>query len=401
MENELQARQHQSVDSELIGLLDKICHQIEIPDGRYALAQERFDSIGNYLSEPGSELYQYQPKIYVQGSAWTGTTVKPPKGNEFDVDLICQLLVGEHYPQQAFKQLIYDRLARRGCYKLIMMNRAIRVQYVDEFHLDITPAIPDLDLGPQNIKVTDKEVGRWKESNPKEYALWFKAIGEMEPDISYKNRSQMEALANIEPLPAPTLTRPLLNRIVQLEKTHRNHMFGEDKNAPISAIIATLTAMAYEHQIRRGRFDSYADFVRAVVRSLPQFLTPSPNAGGVESLPNPANPFENYADKWIARPQRRTAFFHWHPKMVEHFDRILGTLGQGSDEVHWYLANSFGASVVNEAVVANSAERLISLEAGLRGVQRGSGLITSTSLAAAYVTSSSVKAVPRHTNFGS
>ncbi len=211
LENELYARRNQSVDTELIGLLDKICQNIEIPEGKYALAVERYQSIAEYLGEKGSALHPYKPDIFPQGSASTGTTVKPPKGNEFDVDLICQLEVPDRYPHQAFKQLIFERLQARGCYTLIQMNRCIRVQYVDEFHLDITPAIPDIDLRPENIKVTDKEVGCWKESNPKDYASKFADAARLEPIAAYNNRAQMESFANIEPLTiGQTLSRASL-----------------------------------------------------------------------------------------------------------------------------------------------------------------------------------------------
>ena len=51
LDNELNARRNQSVDSELIGLLDKICQNIEIPESKYALAVERYESIAEYLGE--------------------------------------------------------------------------------------------------------------------------------------------------------------------------------------------------------------------------------------------------------------------------------------------------------------------------------------------------------------
>ena len=137
--------------------------------------------------------------------------------------------------------MVYNRLKQRGCYTLERKNRCVRVQYANEFHIDITPAIPDADLGPENILVTDKEIGRWKESNTKDYAVWFRGIAILSPRISYADREVIKSFsAAAEPLPAPKFSKPMLNRIIELMKRHRDIRFDGDRSAPISAIITTL-----------------------------------------------------------------------------------------------------------------------------------------------------------------
>jgi Second Messenger Oligonucleotide or Dinucleotide Synthetase domain len=168
--DESQARQHQSLDYEVVGLLDCICRNLEITEAMFRLAEERYISIAQYLEEKDSSLAVHRPVIYPQGSAKIETTVRPIGENEFDVDVICQLLLSERTSQTDFLSLLHDRLAARKCYTLKRMNRCVRVQYANEFHIDITPGIADRNQGPENIFVTDKELGRWKESNPKDYA---------------------------------------------------------------------------------------------------------------------------------------------------------------------------------------------------------------------------------------
>jgi len=131
----------QSFDQEVIGLLDAICAELEITPAMFQLAKERYASIAAYLNEEGSPLRQFYITIYPHGSTNLETTVKPSNGGEHDVDVIARLLVQETSPQTAFLDLIYNRLKQRGCYTLKRMNRCVRVQYADEFHIDITPAI--------------------------------------------------------------------------------------------------------------------------------------------------------------------------------------------------------------------------------------------------------------------
>jgi hypothetical protein len=389
-------RLRRSFDSELIGLLDAICAELEISEAMFALAKERYDSIATYLNEPGSPLRPFNPKIHPQGSINIGTTVKPLFSNEFDVDVICLMALGTRLSKESFKKLVYDRLAQRGCYTLREMNRCIRVQYANEFHIDITPAIPDDIQGPQNILITDKEQGRWKESNPRDYAEWFRESAKFQPRISYNESIALSASdrALVEPLPAPKSSRPILNRIVQLLKRHRDEMYKGHKDAPISAIITTLCA----HSYRRNTsivFDSEAEFLSRVVADMPKSIT---RDGVIETVPNPQNPLENFADKWLRKPQRRAEFYKWHAAVVAHFDSIIYKEGRSKTDLVNELSAAYGKDITNRAVVANAEQRRAAAESQTIGVTKGSGLIAPS--AGIYVTTKQVVPVRKHTNFG-
>jgi hypothetical protein len=57
------------------------------------LAESHYHSICDWLGHEESELYQFAPDLYPQGSVALGTTVKPQTGDEYDVDLVCELNV--------------------------------------------------------------------------------------------------------------------------------------------------------------------------------------------------------------------------------------------------------------------------------------------------------------------
>ena len=385
----------QSFDQEVIGLLDAICAEPEITPKMFQLAKDRYESIAAYLNEEGSPLRQFYITIYPHGSTNLETTVKPINGAEHDVDVICRLVVQETCPQTAFLDLVYNRLKQRGCYTLRRMNRCVRVQYANEFHIDITPAIPDVDLGPENILVTDKEIGRWKESNTKDYRVWFHGIAILSPRISYADREIMKSFSAAEPLPAPKFSKPMLNRIVQLMKRHRDVMFDGDRNTPISAIITTLAALSYEYHVKRNIFPNQIEFLQAVVRDMPNFIA---RVGGEERVPNPANPLENYADKWLRHPERRTAFHKWHAAVVIHVAEVLGSADAGKLTLFQNLSSAYGDNVVKAATLKRAELRRIESDAKLVGVAKTSGLIAP--ITAGSPLKRSVMPVLRHTNFG-
>src|SRR5205085_1458721 len=135
------------LEQQLVGLLDRICIDLEITDAMFRTAEERYNSIAEYLGGDGSPLAIFHPALYPQGSVNLRTTVIPISDCEFDVDVICQLTVSGGMPQQAFLDLVFNRLNQRGIYTLKRMNRCVRVQYANEFHIDITPALPDTNQG--------------------------------------------------------------------------------------------------------------------------------------------------------------------------------------------------------------------------------------------------------------
>lgn len=387
------AARNRSLDGELFGLLDAICQQFEITESMFEEAKGRYESIAKYLQEPVSPLAQYDPEIYPQGSVNLGTTVRPINENEYDVDVICQLEVPDRTTHAEFIALLYDRLEQRGCYTLKKMNRCVRVEYANQFHIDITPAIPDDSQGPENILVTDKASKRWKESNPRDYATWFKAIAARRPSINYANRELMAKEA-AEPLPEPTSSRPLLTRIVQLLKRHRDVMFDGRKEMPISAIITTLAAQSYEANVGNA-FDSQVEFVLTVIDDMPGYLEVD---AAVPAVPNPENPKENFADKWITHPEREEAFHEWHEKAAAHYRRLFDTPGDKT-KVAKELSAAYGESQVKQAMVKVAEQRKIAEDARQIGVNKVTGLIAPAA-AGIYQTTSKTMPVPTHTNFG-
>jgi hypothetical protein len=106
----------------------------------------------------------------LQGSTALGTTVKPVGRNEYDVDLVCHIPgAGRWLPPALCKKLVGDRLKANQRYSALLEEkpRCWRLNYANEFHLDITPSIPNDACLNGGELVPDRALRCWMATNPK------------------------------------------------------------------------------------------------------------------------------------------------------------------------------------------------------------------------------------------
>jgi hypothetical protein len=63
-------------------------------------------------------------------------------------------------------------------------------------------------------------------------------------------RGTIEKKAQVQPMPEYGFAKGVLRRAVQIYKRHRDIFFQGKENAPISIIITTLAAHAYEKAVK-------------------------------------------------------------------------------------------------------------------------------------------------------
>jgi hypothetical protein len=247
----------------------------------------------------------HAPELYPQGSFRLGTPIRPLFANdEFDVDLVCRLNIKkESTTQKDLKALVGDRLKADEDLKAILKERrrCWQLIYGRRFHLDVLPAIPDLERPGTSILLTDKDLVRWQFSDPIAYAAWFYA--RMGPQLTQLREALAKAAsASIEEIPEWRVRTPL-QRAVQLLKRHRDLRFATDPDSrPASIIITTLAARAYRQQPQ-----TYEALLQ-IVRDMPAFIE---NRDGKWWVANPVHPRENFADKWNETPKKKDAFIDW------------------------------------------------------------------------------------------
>lgn len=344
---------------------EHLADELDVPPSKYRDAQERYRAVGEWLNSNDAEIAKYDPDIYPQGSFALGTVVKPVGDEEYDVDAVCILnrAVRDSISQQRVKNLVGDRLKEHGTYTTMLDpakggRRCWTLKYADSshFHLDILPSIPDPDcydhlgnvpaeLLNSAICITDNTTWDgpilWpteNKSNPKGYAEWFKGrmkvvFEERKEAILASRRAQSDPLhktAQVEDVPDYEVRTPL-QRLIQVLKRHRDLRYGGDDDKPISIIITTLAAHAYDNQ---------ENLLDALLGVVPRMRDHIKHIDGVWWVANPVNPDENFANKWEETPRKAQIFFQWLTDVEREHASLLEP--GGLSKTASYLEESYG-----------------------------------------------------------
>lgn len=349
-------------------LLEQIAEDLDVPPSKYEDAKRSYDAVGDWLNRPESELAQYSPRIYPQGSFALGTAVKPEGDDHYDVDAVCVLdLDQRETTQQALKEMIGRRLKEHCTYDRLLdprdgKRRCWTLKYADgsRFHLDILPAVPDSDelavalgveerLARHAIAITDKQTWdvapAWPKSNPQGYVEWFK--DRMRVVLEKRRRVLLaEAGGSVQQIPDYRIRTPL-QRLVQLLKRHRDVRYTGDDDKPISVIITTLAAQAYDNEEELGP---------ALRNVVPRMRAGILRRNGQWWVPNPVNPQENFADKWNETPRKAELFLEWLTIVERDHEALaplVGRYGRGQ-QVAEILCEAYGRNPTSRAIQNNA-----------------------------------------------
>lgn len=370
--------------------LNQIGEALDLTPAQYKAVEERYTAVANYLASDNSSLKIYKPEIKPQGSFLLGTMIKPiMQDDELDIDLVCRLTGKQaSWTQYHLKHAIGDELKASEVYKRMLDeegNRCWTLLYAEstKFHMDILPAIVGQDhyllmersfsalesrqVDQLSIKITDRRLPNhrtevspefWPKSNPFGYAGWFN-------DRAALSETKMMSLReSVESLPEHVAKKEPLKRIVQILKRHRDMMYGGDEDKPISVIITTLAAKAYQKE---------ANIITALLNILDRVESfieqrPSPQHGQtIKWIGNPVNDVENFADKWPDEPAKEDNFYAWLAKAKEDFSILKsGNLA----EIARVLKAVIGTTVINETVRSTGVSRLFSESVILKNFDR-------------------------------
>jgi hypothetical protein len=200
-------------------VLYDICEELQLSESRYDQADSRYRAVGALLESESSPFRSQRPRIYPQGSMRLGTTVKPIAGPH-DLDFVMELsrdyqLVN---PMGLLLEL-YRFLKEHGVYgpMTTLKNRCVRIEYANEFYMDILPACRNTGVGNGCIKVPDRKAQMWKDSNPTGYANKF-------AECCRYHSLGLRVLAKAEPIPDQQAAEDkyILQLVVQLIKRWRD-----------------------------------------------------------------------------------------------------------------------------------------------------------------------------------
>lgn len=338
-----------------------LSRNLDITKTQHENLVKSYEAVGRCL-DGDTTLSTYHPMITPQGSLRLGTIIQPINDDDdLDVDLVfrligkspcwtqydIKLLVGQRLKNNATYRDMLDEEGRR-CWTLLYRQDSDNVK--ERYHMDILPCVADAghverlrmmeasafrsnEVDRISIRITDKErsdyrtetnKNLWLKSNPDGYAIWFASRCKTTRD------TRELIMESIMPIGKYVATKTNLQRIVQILKRHRDMMFNGDEDKPISIIITTLAAKAYQ-----GESSLYEGLSNVIDRMESHIET----KGGIYIIANPVNAEENFADKWIAHPKRKENFFKWLRQLKA--DR-LAIISQKGGELRESFARSFG-----------------------------------------------------------
>ena len=262
-------------DTNTIKFLKNFINEIKISDKINEKIEKRYNSLGEWLNREESNILKYNPEFYSQGSVRLGTAIKPVEDSEYDLDAVCILkkLTIDDISQLELKEVVGKELQKyhksnNYSKPLSEGKRCWTFEYSDNerFHFDILPAIYNKEgfeceltnnhlscneienlhteyaiAITDNTSKTYNQISKdWNKSNPKGYYEWFKQRCNLKK--SYKSIVAMES---IEDIPSE-IKDTIMQQIIMILKRHRDIMFVNDEDKPISIIITTLAAYTYD-----------------------------------------------------------------------------------------------------------------------------------------------------------
>lgn len=358
---------------EFTEILDELGENLDITEAQFNAAVTSYNAVGNWLCNDNSLLNKYSPSVKPQGSFLIGTAIQPyTEGQDIDIDLVCELTgKNQNWTQKDLKDIVKKQLEDHKKYESILDKEGRRCWTLkyrensvnnDQYHMDILPAIiangysialtkmfsesRSINFESLAIRITDKELlnyqsetdpDYWLKSNPFGYAKWFIDRAEI------SNLKVFSLNESIKPVPKYQKEKLPLQRVVQILKRHRDMMFKDDKERPISIIITTLAAYSYQGQ--RNVLEALIDVIDRMHLFIEHKLDQD-TGEPYRFVGNPVNKTENFADRWRDTPAKERKFNDWLKKVK--FDISNATEQNGQHNIIRTLSESFGDSAVKK-----------------------------------------------------
>ncbi|TXC81142.1 nucleotidyltransferase [Paraburkholderia azotifigens] len=338
-------------------LLDSIAQQ-QIPTStQLEQIESSYNSTAQFLAQR-VEFDGLIKQIHPHGSRQLGTMVRPKDDSRdgFDIDLIARLEPAalrrygdERGPARLLNhfQVAFEEYANTHGLTLKKWDRCVTLCYAGGMCADIAPVIDDdpahsNPYGATHARIPDKSVARFESTNPLGYTKFFKERTAIAANLQAIEAAVFDSVrksAEIVPLNDPDeVFEPLLCRIVQVLKLHRNVSFGGSSGvqdyAPSSIFITTLAAHAYAEKAPIFH-TTPLELLLDVVEAMPtKFVSTSDGRKEFWELPNPAAPASNLAED-MNTTERQQAFRQWIAKLVDDIERILAVIEErkGIDSV--------------------------------------------------------------------
>lgn len=365
--------------------LDKMAESLQLDDTRRARMESAYKSIHQYVLEDPLFFKELVSEAYSQGSVRTGTTNKPYKGNEFDLDTVIQLkCLANRYSPDVIRKELERRLrepSSRWKDNLEPKSRCLRIHYENDFHVDVLAASQMSDSCKNTIVLLNKENKQICTSNPRGHADWFTYKANLVTEsLLERADKQFRASASLERLPSENFIRKKpLQRSVQLLKRYRDIFFSNDDTYATSSVILTTIAAQY-YNGEQSIYQAMNGIVNRIVNDADRFVGVY---GGRIKVLNPVNNNEDFTSKWDTEPQ----YYYWFLRFARHLkaEWVKFQTQQGLVNESRTLKGLFGEDAYNGGAEIRVKQMNAMREAGKLRQDRNTGILTSSTVASTII----------------
>ena len=367
-----------------------IVEKLDISPTLFKNAQSKYEALAAFLEQHGIEA-----TIYPQGSFALGTVTRPIQKADnpsYDLDCICQVSgTKSEYTPSGLRELIEKTLKGNDTYggKLVKWEECFTIEYADingvSFSIDLVPAVSDSDaekavlitkgLTPQIVvtsiaipRQNSEKSYRWISNNPKGFKKWFDDINDS--FLMYAPKFAEHGIiesASVEELPNE-VRRSALQRVIQILKYQRDAYYTKltngDELKPISALITTIAARIASKYPKKNC--SVFELLEYVLNRLEMCIHQTEMTfeqyalryddspvlsykNGKWTVPNPADPDDNLANKWNEDDRIPKNFFKWVTAIKKDLFEVLTQ--KDDNQFGVVLENSFANYDPNNPII--------------------------------------------------
>ncbi len=326
------------IDKLLIG----ICGKLQLPTELYNQADDRYQTISNRI-ENDAVFTDTELKMYAHGSFRLKTTVRPLKENEYDLDFVVQIPESDDMTPQQLYDHIFRILSSDGIHNDMVekKSRCIRVNYKNDFHLDIMPG-KLINAETNEIIVPDRELKGWyHHSNPIGYAEWFENQAKIRINEMYQRGM---IIASAEPLSEQEMVAHLepLRRATQLIKRYRDVYCDKNNKEPVRSIVLC-TLLGQTNSEYLGEINIINDFCKHVNMKM------ADSDGEPFEVRNPVVD-EVLTEKWSENQQNYEDFIDMMRSLTKDIQRLatLSTNTEAAELIKKMFGEEITVSVIKE-----------------------------------------------------
>lgn len=278
-------------------LLARIAQELQLDKTRLERMESAYEAVYKLFENDTGFFSNIEVELYSQGSKRIGTTVKPIKNDDFDLDTVLHTynLYTNYTPEFIYNELLRV-IENNDYYKSILekKSRCIRLNYKGDFHMDILPACMWQISDREKIAIPEKSRKKWSSGNPKGFAEWFlKIANSLKKSLlqSY-SKTLIESKVESEPLPEELYIKTPLQRAVQLIKRYRDIYYQNSSNPVSSIVLTTLIARFYSGE------ESIFETIDNITTKIQKSYNEATNAMQRFKVLNPVDINEDFTDTW-------------------------------------------------------------------------------------------------------